>query len=426
MLFRTTSLTLGIACLAASLTVAAEQANWPQWRGPNRDGISTDKGLLTQWPEDGPPLLWETKGLGRGYSSVAIAGGRIFTMGDGPSTAGDKDEYLTCLSEADGKQLWQTKLGPAWDKGNSSWQSSRATPTVDGSVLYTLTAHGDLICLETENGKEVWRKNLTRDLGGKKGDGWGYSESVLIDGDKLVCTPGGPKATMVALNKKTGETIWTAVVPNDRGAGHASIVVAEVGKTRVYVQTTAGGALGVDASTGKVLWTYPIDRTTAVIPTPIVRDDLVFFSAGYSRGGALLRQVVTDEGIKAEEVYPLQRGLNNKHGGIVLVGDYLYGDTDARGMPWCAEFKTGKVLWNERGSGRGSAAITYADGHLYIRYDNGTMVLAKASPEAYTEVSKFKVPHSGSRPSWAHPVVAGGKLFLREGDYLLCYDLKAK
>lgn len=406
---------------------ATSSADWPQWRGPKRDGLSTDAGLLQEWPKDGPPLLWEAKGAGRGYSSVAIAAGRIYTMGDGPSTAGDKDEYLLCFDEATGKQLWKTKLGPAWNAGFSNWQSSRSTPTLDGDRLYVLTPHGNLVCLETAAGHEVWRKNMQKDFGGKKGDNWGYSESVLVDGDKVVCTPGGEKAVMAALDKKTGATVWTATWPGVRGAGHSSIVISQIGNTRVYVQTTAGGACGVRARDGKLLWKYDIDRTTAVVPTPIVRGDLVFFTAGYNRGGALFRQVPQpDDEVKIEEVYGIKKDLRNKHGGVVLVGDCLYGDTNDNGTPFCADFRTGNLLWQGRGSGSGSAAVTYADGRLYFRYANGKMVLALPSRDAYTEVSGFKVPHSGDRPSWSHPVIAGGKLFLREGDYLLCYDLRKK
>jgi outer membrane protein assembly factor BamB len=411
---------------ASGADTAPATGNWPQWRGPKRDGVSTDTGLLKEWPRNGPPLLWEAKGAGRGYASVAIAAGRIYTLGDGLSTADDKDEYVSCFDETTGKQRWIAKLGPAWNSGSPNWQSSRSTPTVDGTRLYVLTARGDLVCLETATGKEVWRKNLPKDFGGQKGDGWGYSESVLVDGDQVVCTPGGEKATMVALKKETGDTIWKASVPKDRGAGHASIVIAEVGKTRVYVQTTAGGAIGVRADDGKVLWTYPIDRTTAVIPTPIIRDNLVFFTAGYGRGGALLEQVPTSNGVNIEQVYKLNPQLANKHGGAILVGDYLYGDTNDQGTVWCAEFKTGKVLWKKRGTGSGSASLTYADGHLYIHYANGTMVLATVSPQDCKEVSSFKIPNTGARPSWSHPVVTGGKLFLREGDFILCYDLRAR
>jgi outer membrane protein assembly factor BamB len=252
-------------------------ANWPQWRGPNRDGMSTDTGLLPQWPKGGPRLLWEAKGAGRGYSSVAISGGRIYTMGDQPSTASDADEYLLCFDEATGKQLWKARLGPPWSEGQESWRSSRSTPTLAGALVFILTPHGKLVCLEAATGKERWRKDLMRDFGGHKGDGWGYSESVLVDGDKVVCTPGG-KTIMVALNKQTGAPIWKATLDKDWGAGHASIVPAQVANTPVYVQLTAGGLLGVRAGDGKVLWTYAIGKTTAVIPTPIVQGDLVFFT----------------------------------------------------------------------------------------------------------------------------------------------------
>ncbi|MCS6852181.1 MAG: PQQ-like beta-propeller repeat protein [Gemmataceae bacterium] len=410
---------------SSSAENAATRSDWPQFRGPKRDGVSSDTGLLTSWPKEGPPLLWEAKGCGRGYASVAVTGGRVFTMGDGPSTADDKDEYVLCFDDTNGKQLWKAKLGPAWNRGSESWQSSRSTPTVDGDRVYALTAYGDLVCLETATGREVWRKNLNKDFGGRKGDGWGYSESVLIDGDKLICTPGGPKSTMVALNKRDGSLIWAASVPNDRGAGHASAVVAEIGGIRVYVQTSASGAFAVRASDGKFLWHYPFGAT-AVIPTPIVRGDLVFVDAGYGTGGALLKQIPDGDSVKMEVVYPLKRELNNKHGGIVLVGDYIYGDTDANGVPWCAEFLTGTVRWKQRGSGSGSASITYADGHLYVRYSNGVIALVKATPEGYKESGSFKIPHSGSRPSWSHPVVVNGRLYLREGDYLLCYDVRAK
>jgi outer membrane protein assembly factor BamB len=229
------------------------------------------------------------------------------------------------------------------------------------------------------------------------------------------------------LNKVTGEKLWSATVKEDRGAGHSSIVIAEIGKKRVYVQLTASGVMGVDAEDGKLLWTYPIDKTTAVIPTPIIKGDLVFFTAGYDRGGALLKQIPTTDGIKVEEIYGLQKDLANKHGGVVLVGEHLYGDKEDSGHPWCADLMTGKVLWKKAmGSGKQSVSMTYADGHLYMHYADGTMVLAEETQSDYKEVSSFKVPHSGSRPSWAHPVVAGGKLFVREGDFILCYDVRKK
>lgn len=412
---------LGIAAAVNSVVTAAD---WPTFRGAKRTAVAPDENLLPNWPEVGPKLLWETAGAGRGYSSLAIAGDRIYTLGDAPSTADDQDEYLLCFERTTGKQLWKTKTGPAWTSGQPNWQSSRSTPTVDGDCVYVVTPHGELIACNTD-GKELWRKELKKEFDGQKADSWGYSESVLIDGNKLVCTPGGEKNTMVALNKMTGETLWASSRPGDRGAGHASIVIANVGGAKVYVQTTGSGAMGVRADDGKLLWTYDIDQTTAVIPTPIVRDDLVFFCAGYGRGGALLKQVADGSEVKVEEIYPLKQELANKHGGVVLVGDYLYGDSDDKGIPFCADLMTGEIKWKSRGSGKNSACVAAADGHLYFRYADGTLALVKASPEAFEELGSFQVPGSGERPSWSHPVILDGKLYLREGDKILCYALQS-
>jgi outer membrane protein assembly factor BamB len=284
-----------------------------------------------------------------------------------------------------------------------------------------------LVCGEADSGKERWRKNLKGDFQGNKGDSWGYSESVLIDGDKLICTPGGEKNTMVALDKKTGDLVWHTSRPGDHGAGHASIVISKIGSTRVYVQQTASGPMGVRASDGKLLWTFDFaGKITAVIPTLIVRDDLVFSSTGYSGGGMLLRQVAGAEGeVKVEEVYPVNKELASKHGGVVLVGDYLYGGLQDTSALFCAELMTGEIKWKARGSGQGSASIAAADGCLYIHYADGTMSLVKASPEKYEELGSFTVPGSGERPSWAHPVVVDGRLYLREHDRIACYDVRA-
>lgn len=435
------ALTALLTLTAAAVAPATFAADWPQWRGMNRDGVSTETGLLKEWPKEGPPLLWETSGAGRGYSSLAVAAGKVYTVGDGLPGADPDEEYLVCFNEADGKLAWKAKLGGRYMNRNKQWDSSRSTPTIDGELLYVLTGNGELICLETAGGKERWRKSLPKDFGGKKGDTWGYSESPLVDGDRVVCTPGG-ETTMAALDKKTGETLWTARLPEKPGAGHASVMPADIGKTRVYVQTTAGYGLGVRAADGKVLWTKDKFGATAVIPTPIVRGDLVLLAAGYGLGGTLLRQVPDGDGVKVETVYPLTRELNNKHGGLVLVGDYVYGDTDDLGIPFCVEFLTGKQKWKaragssnasgggqagrRRGSGLGSGAVAAADGRIYFHFANGKVILVEANPEGYKEVGSFTAPHAGERPSWAHPVIANGKLFIREGNHVLCYDIKAK
>jgi outer membrane protein assembly factor BamB len=412
--------------LIGSRTEDARSADWPQWRGPQRDAISTETGLLKEWPTGGPKLLWKTEGLGVGYSSVAIAGGKLYTMGDRGESC-----YLIALDLATRKELWAAKVGDS--RGGGGYEGPRCTPTVDGDLVFALGQHGDLVCVETATGKEVWRKNYSKDYGGKKDGNWGCSESPLVDGDKLVCTPGGRSATMVAFDKRTGEELWKAAVPGNPGAGHSSIVIAEVGGVRQYVNLTAGGVIGISARDGKFLWKYgegKIAPNTANIPTCIVQGELVFCTAGYGKGGALLKLVADDQGgIKAQEQF-FKSELNNKHGGVVLVNGHVYGDTDDRGTPFCADFKTGEVVWKRERSrtgsgGSGSAAIVYADGLLYLRYQNAVMVIARATPEGYKEAGFFKIPRKGGGASWPHPVILDGKLYLREQDELFCYDIKA-
>jgi outer membrane protein assembly factor BamB len=416
-----------IASLIIPVATSLQAEDWPTFRGPERTGVAPDDNLLEAWPEEGPKLIWEAAGAGRGYSSVIIAGDQLFTLGDGCSTASDADEYLTAYDLKSGKQLWAAKTGTAWNEGPADWQSSRSTPTVDEGMVYVITPQGSLVCCEANSGNEVWRKQLKDDFGGNKGDGWGYSESVLIDGDRLICTPGGETSTVVALDKKTGELIWKCVREGDRGAGHSSVVMSNVGGNPVYVQVTASGPMGISPADGKLLWTYDIEKTTAVIPTPIIRGDLVFFAVGYGRGGALLKQVPGAKGaVTVEEVYPLNTKLANKHGGVILIGDHLYGDSDDKALPFCADLMTGEERWKSRASGKGSAAFTGGDGMLYIQFANGVFVLAKATPEGYEEVSKFTIPGDTSRPCWAHPVINDGKLYIRVDDRLLCYDITAK
>jgi outer membrane protein assembly factor BamB len=416
--------------LVAAVTCCGSTAigdDWPTFRGSDRTALATDENLLKSWPEEGPELVWESTGAGRGYASMAVAGDKLFTLGDGLSTQDNEDEYLTCFDRESGKQIWATKTGPAWKEMKADWHSSRSTPTVDGNMVYVITPKGSLVACNVNDGEMVWSKDLVGDLDGKKDDPWGFSESVLVDGDQLVCTPGGDKSTLVALDKLTGAVLWRAVRPGDIGAGHSSIVISEIASKRVYVQTTGSGAIGVSATDGEVLWSYPIDKTTAVIPTPIVRGSLVFFTAGYKRGGALLEQVADqDGGVTIKELYGLNTKLANKHGGVILIGDYIFGDSDDRGTPFCAELMTGEIVWKGRGPGRGSAVVIGDGEMLYIQFQDGTMALAKADPTEYSVVSQFKIPGSGDRPSWAHPVIADGRLYVRSQDKVLCYDISKR
>jgi outer membrane protein assembly factor BamB len=410
---------LSLSVLATDLKPApanVKAADWPQFRGPHRDGLSPEKGLLHEWPKDGPPLVFKATGLGAGFSSVSVVGNRIFTMGD----VGDSS-YVFALDRANGDKVWSAKVG----KPGGNYTGTRCTPTVDSDRVYALGQFGDFVCLDVATGKEIWRKNFPKDFGGQSG-GWNYTESPLIDGDKLVCTPGGKNATIVALDKKTGDVIWKAAL-NDR-ADYASIVISEACGVRQYVQLLAGGVVGVAAKDGKFLWKYDrLGHNTANAPNPIVKDDYVFCTAGYDhKGGALLHLTKDGDGIKATEEYYVE-DLRNRHGGVVLVGDYVYGDTDDSGRPFCAEWKTGKVKWqrDKKTPGGGSAAVVYADGDLYLRYQNGYVALVEATPEGYKEKSTFKIPNC-KQPSWPHPVVVGGRLYLREQDTLWVYDVRAK
>ena len=405
--------------LALVLTVAARGADdptkptdWPRFRGPQLNNLSPDKGLLKKWPKNGPPVVWKATKLGGGYSSVTVAGDHVYTIGNRRNKS-----YLVALDRKDGKEKWAAEVGPAG--GNLG-----CTPTVDGDRVYAIGQQGDLVCVAVADGTVKWSTNFKKDFRGNCG-GWHYTESPLIDGDKLICTPGAKGALMVALNKKTGEVIWKCDAPvRDNTAGYSSPVIATVGGVRMYVQLAACGVIGVRASDGKFLWVYDkLGNNTANIPTPTVLGDTVFCAAGYGKGAALLRLKAEGDKVTAKELY-YNHQMRNKHGGLVVVGDYVYGDTDDSGHPFCADVKTGKVKWKRgRGEGSGSAAVTYADGHLYFLYQNGVMSLVKATPEAYEEVSSFKVPNPQG-PSWAHPVVVGGRLYLRQANTLWCYDIK--
>jgi outer membrane protein assembly factor BamB len=396
------------------LVLSARAADWPQFRGPNRDDISKETGLLKSWPKDGPPLVWQAKELGGGYSSLSVAGDRVYTLGNK-----DKVSKVIALERDTGKPVWSAEVGPTG--GHLG-----CTPTVDGDRIYALGQQGDLVCLETKDGSRVWHRNLVKDFGGKCGD-WHYCESPLVDGDRVIVTPGGNDATMVALEKKSGESVWKCALPlKHTEAGYSSVVIAKVGNVKHYVQLLNGGVVGVSTD-GKPLWQYEkLGPNTANIPTPVILKDEVLAVAGYNKGGALLKLTADGDEVKAEEVY-FQNELTNKHGGVLVVGDHVYGDTDDQGAPYCAEVKTGKVLWKrkaEDSKGRGSASVTYADGRLYFQYENGVIALVEATPDGYKESGSFKVKTDGS--AWAHPVVVGGRLYLREGDSLFCYDVREK
>lgn len=408
-----------IGLLVAQFSWNAWAADWPQWRGPKRDGISAEKGLLQQWPEKGPKLLWQSKDVGEGYATPAVVGERIYVLGN----RGMDDEFVEALDVNGGKQLWSKRLGNVGPNRGPQYPGARSTPTVDGDALYVLGSDGDLACLDARSGEVRWQKNLRSDFDGQPG-AWAYSESPLVDGDVLVCTPGGSEATLVALNKKNGETIWKSSLPTADQAAYASIVVAETGGVKQYVQFLQKGLVGVDAKTGKLLWRY--EKTAAGspanIPTPVVHDDCVYSGAGRS-GGGLVKLKAHDGEVDAEPVY-FQGKLPTSIGGAVELEGYLYG-TNSQGLV-CADFATGEVKWQDRSIGPSS--ICYADGQLYLHGENGDVALVEASPQAYRELGRFTPPeqpeHTQARAkAWAYPVIANGRLYLRDQGSLWCYDI---
>jgi outer membrane protein assembly factor BamB len=405
-----------LICAFALLSVTAgnttPEAEWPQWRGPLRNGLSTETGLLKQWPANGPAVAWSITNLGEGYGSLAIKADRLYVQG----TKGSESAAF-CLNRADGKTIWSVSLGPKVDESRGN--GPRGTPTLDGDRLYVLTENGDLACLRERDGSRVWGKNILKEYGGSNPK-WLISESPLVDGNRLIVSPGGGGAGIVALDKMTGAEIWRAKELSDP-AGYSSCIVADVGGVRSYINFTAGAAVGVRASDGKLMWRYTnVANRVANCTTPVFADNKVFFSSAYDTGGALLNLTAQNGEVKAQEAY-FTRDMMNHHGGMVLVDGYLYGFSNS--VLTCIEFNTGKMMWRERSVGKGS--ITYADGMLYLLGEKQLVGLAEANPKAYVEKGRFPITDHG-RDSWAHPVVLGGKLYIRNQNELTCYDVKGK
>jgi len=416
----------GTRALGASLLVSlsalalAAPGEWPQFRGPNNNDISSETGLLQDWPAGGPPLVWKATGLGAGFSSVAVVGGRIYS-------AGDKDDasFVVALNAASGRLVWSAKLataGPGGGDGEPKFNGPRATPTIDDGRLYAVSQYGEMVCLATADGKELWRKDYLKDFGGTC-PRWAYAESVLLDGDRVVVTPGGTDGSMVALNKQTGALLWRSKGFTDRPE-YSTPAIAEIGGVRQYVQLTGQSVAGIAAPDGKLLWRAPRRGNIAIIPSPVCRDGLVYVSSSYGTGCNLFKITAADGQFSAEQVYA-NKVMANHHGGVIRVGNCLYGYSEGKGWT-CQDFETGEAKWQDKKFPKGS--LVYADGRLYLRQEDnqGTLALIEASPEGYREHGRFNQPSRSSERSWPHPVIAGSKLYLRDQDLLLCYDVKAK
>ena len=558
--------------IALAFTVAAfaqnalcGQFDWPQWQGPDRTAHSKETGLLQEWPKDGPPLAWKVKGLGGGDSTPSIAAGRIYGMSHRGA-----DEFVWALSEKDGKEIWAVRIAPAF---TTSWPQSKegpsATPTVDGDRLYVMGLAGNVACLQASDGKVIWQRNLVADFGGRS-PMWSFRESPLVDGEKVICTPGGEETTMVALSKLNGETIWKSFVPDragggqsqnrgpggggsgamqnkpvlsaldkdhnkeisaeelaaasavrleldknkdgklsedevspqrgdsqgnrprprrgpgimrmmkalsaldadengvideaeiknavaalkkldvnhdgklteeevgmkymgpqNTGAAYSSAIAIDFGGQRQYIQLLAMTVAGVSAADGKLLWRYdkPANGMRINISTPIYHDGHVFATSAYGAGGGLARLTRNAAGeFAAEEVW-FSKSMENHHGGVILHDGALFGANGGNGGGYlaCLDFKTGEVLWNERDSDKRrvtKGSVAFADGRIYYRTEEGPIVLIEPSRKEYLERGRFNQPERTDKPAWAHPVIANGKLYIRDQDTLFCYGVK--
>lgn len=406
------SVLLSILFSNVSASVAPSATDWPQWHGVDRNSISKETGLLKAWAEKGPATVWSISELGAGYGSLAIKGEQIFVQG-----VKSKNSTVFCLNRADGKVVWATALGQALDQDRGG--GPRSTPTIDGDRVYALSENGDLACLKIRDGSVIWKKNILTEFKGENPN-WHISESPLVDGNNLIVTPGGNEASIVALDKMTGKTVWTTKELSDP-AGYSSCVVADVQGVKTIIGFTARAGVGIRASDGKLLWrNASAANRTANCATPVFYDNKVFFTSAYGTGCALVNLKAEKGEVKAEEVY-FNREMQNHHGGVVLLNGYLYGFSNA--ILTCMEFATGKVMWKDRSVGKGS--LTYADGNLYLLGENNMAGLAEATPNSYVEKGRFPIADQGW-PSWAHPVVCGGKLYIRNQGTLACYDVKAK
>ncbi len=401
-----------VPIVALLLCANASAADWPQWRGPNRDGKSPETGLLASWPKGGPRLVWKAQGLGEGYSTLAVVGSRLYTQGQQGG-----QQFVLAIDVNTGKQLWKTPSGRTF--GNDKGNGPRGAPTIDGNRLYALASDGMLLCLEIETGKRIWGFNIGERFGGGVPQ-WGYSESPLVEGDRVIVTPGGRGAAVVALNKATGDLIWKS---QDDGAGYSSAFPFDFGGIRGLALLTGGATIGLDMKSGALLWRYTnVANRVANIATPIVSDGYVFVSTDYNTGCALLKLTAAGGSVKASEVY-FNRDMQNHYTTSVLVGDYLYGFSgNETGILTAMEFKTGKVAWRDRSVGKGNCI--FAEQRLYCLGEEGTVGLIEPTPAAYKEISRFEIKRGNQWNTWTPPVIANGRLYLRDQDTLYAYDIK--
>ena len=408
-----------VPLILAITAASASAADWPQFHGPNRDNKSTDTGLLKTWPEGGPSRIWEAAGIGEGYSTVAIVGERIYTTG-----AIDGDCVITAL-DMEGNKVWTRKNGKAWDR---SYPGTRSTPTITDGLLYHLSGIGNLICLQADSGEVVWSVNILEEFNGRNIT-WGLAESPLVIGDQVICTPGGENVSMVALNRKTGKVAWKCTGAGDK-PGYASPILVEHDGLKQIVTTMSESIVGVRASDGKLLWRYPHKvYADENITTPLFHDGCLIVSGCVRKGTTSLQLQVSGNDCSVQMRWHNKK-LDNKQGGIVLLSGRLYGyaETQVRYGPWmCIDFESGETIFQsaplESTYKYKNGCLTYADGLFYLYADNGKMALVKPVDSGFELTGKLEIDDPGERPTWAHPVVFGGRLYVRYGDKLGVYHV---
>ena len=403
------ALALGLSSIPAG-TGLAQTAEWFQWRGPNRDGHSAETGLLKEWPSGGPKELWRATGAGTGYSSFSASNNRLFTLG-----ARGNVEYVIALDAATGNRLWEVPNGQRFR--NDMGDGPRSTPTVEGDRVYAFGGTGELVCLDVATGKKHWSVNVVSQFGGNT-PYWGYSESPLIVADRIILNAGGRRASIVAINKLNGQTIWQQ---HSDDAGYSSPMLLRTGSLQQVVFFTGQRGLAVDPRDGRLLWTYNrASNSTANIATPVIRGNRVFFSSDYGTGAALVEVRAAGNIASAQEVY-FTRDMRNHHASAVIVGDHIYGFSSS--ILTALKFDTGEMAWRNRSVGKGS--LIYADERLYLYSEQGTIGLAEATPTEYRERGRFSIKASGP-PTWSHPIITNGRLIIRDHDTVYAYDVKAR
>ncbi len=403
-------------------TAHVSAADWPQFHGPDRNNKSPDKGLLKAWPEGGPSRIWESAGIGEGYSTVSIVGKRIYTTG-----AINGDCVITAL-DMDGKKVWTRKNGKAWKK---SYPGTRSTPTITDGLLYHLSGIGNLICLKADSSEVVWTVNILEKFGGRNIT-WGLAESPLVIGDKVICTTGGKNVSMVALDSKTGKVAWKCTGAGDK-PGYASPILIEYQGLKQIVNAMSESIVGVRASDGKLLWKYPHKvYADENITTPLFHDGFVIVSGCGKRGTTSLQLQVSGDQCSVIKRWQ-NKAFDNKQGGIVLLDGKLYGYAESQkgSGPWmCIDFKTGETIFKSAPIKSSykykNGCLTYADGRFYLFSDDGNMALAEPTGTDFKVTGRLRIKEHGKQPTWAHPVVYGGRLYIRYGDRLGVYNVAGR